>query len=487
MKNKFIIKIAVFCTVICLASCSNLLDVQPTASIDSVTALGSEDAVNAAVNGLYDRLQSTALYGRDLLAIPEALADNGRATNKSGRLNPEYQNQPNAHFIHWETSYYAINQANLILEALPKIAKMSQANKDLVEAQTLFIRGLLYFELMRAYAYDPTVEIKEASKGGVPLMKNGVIDATHIQLLGRASIKEVYDFIYSDLTASIGKFVSSGKTATFAFANKTAAQALFSRVALYNGDYTNAAKYAGDALAAGGIGRFQAKDNYLASWRSANNPESIFELGYQTNENVGVNTSLQTTYTTLVASGNRTQTGGFGDLVPTKAILDIFESEKDTTGKVIVDVRRALYELGTAGRGTAEIECTKFLGRSGAVNLDNIPVIRISEMYLNRAEALAKSGNEAGALTDVNLIRTRAGLPAKTMLTGKALIDEILKQRRLELAFEGHRFFDMKRQGLDIIKAAPVQNLAFTDFRVLAPIPVREIQANSNLKQNVGY
>jgi starch-binding outer membrane protein, SusD/RagB family len=487
MKNKFIIKIAVFCTVMGLVSCSNLLDVQPTASIDSVTALGSEDAVNAAVNGLYDRLQSTALYGRDLLAIPEALADNGRATNKSGRLNPEYQNQPNAHFTHWGTSYFAVNQANLILEALPKIAKMSQANKDLVEAQTLFIRGLLYFELMRAYAYDPTVEIKEASKGGVPLMKNGVIDATQIQLLGRASIKEVYDFIYADLTASIAKFVSSGKTATFAFANKTAAQALFSRVALYNGDYTNAAKYAGDALAAGGIGRFQAKDNYVASWRSANNPESIFELGYQTNENVGVNTSLQTTYTTLVTSGNRTQTGGFGDLVPTKAILDIFESEKDTTGKVIVDIRRSLYELGTAGRGTAEIECTKFLGRSGAVNLDNIPVIRISEMYLNRAEALAKSGNEAGALTDVNLIRTRAGLPAKTMLTGKALIDEILKQRRLELAFEGHRFFDMKRQGLDITKAAPVQSLAFTDFRVLAPIPVREIQANSNLKQNVGY
>ncbi len=487
MKGKYSFKIAVLGLVLTFASCTDLLDVQPRASIDSVTALTTEDAVNAAVNGIYDRLQSTNLYGRDLVAIPEALADNGRATNKSGRLNPEYQNQINAHFIHWQTSYFAINQANLVLDALPKVEKMTQANKDFVEAQALFIRGLLYFELMCAYAYEPTVEIKEASKGGVPLLKSGVVDATQIKLESRASINDVYESIYGDLTASIAKFTSSGRAATVAFANITAARAMFSRVALYRGDYTNASKYATDALATGNIGRFQTRDTYVSAWRAASHPESIFEIQYQTNENVGVNTSLQTSYTTLIASGNRTTTGGFGDLVPTKALLDAYESEKDADGKIIVDVRRSLYELGTAGRGTAEIECTKFLGRSGQVNLDNIPVIRVSEMYLNRAEALARSGNAAGALTDLNVIRTRAGLPAATGLTGAALITEILKQRRLELAFEGHRFFDMKRLGLDIVKAAPVQNLNFTDFRVLAPIPTREIQANANLKQNTGY
>lgn len=487
MKGKYSLKIAVLGLVLTFASCTDLLDVQPRQSIDSVTALTTEDAINAAVNGLYDRLQSTNLYGRDLVAIPEALADNGRATNKSGRLNPEYQNQINAHFIHWQTSYFAINQANLVLDALPKVEKMTQANKDYVEAQALFVRGLLYFELMRAYAYDPLVEIKEVSKGGVPLLKSGVVDATQIKLEGRASVKDVYDSIYGDLTAAIAKFISSGKTAAVAFGNKTAAQAIFSRVALYRGDYVTAAKYATDALAAGSVGRFQTKDTYVSAWRSASHPESIFEIQYQTNENIGVNTSLQTTYTTLVASGNRTTTGGFGDLVPTKALLDAFDSEKDADGKAIVDVRRSLYELGTAGRGTAEIECTKFLGRSGQVNLDNIPVIRVSEMYLNRAEALAKSGNQVGALADLNVIRTRAGLPAATALTGKELTDEILKQRRLELAFEGHRFFDLKRLGLDIVKAAPVQNLNFTDFRLLAPIPTREIQANANLKQNTGY
>ena len=112
-------------------------------------------------------------------------------------------------------------------------------------------------------------------------------------------------------------------------------------------------------------------------------------------------------------------------------------------------------------------------------------MIRISEMYLNRAEALALSGKEEDALVDVNRIRTRAGLDPKTGLTGKALIDEIAAQRRIEFAFEGHRFFDLKRRGLDIVKL-PI-NLAYTDFRILAPIPLREIQVNSALKQNVGY
>ena len=115
-----------------------------------------------------------------------------------------------------------------------------------------------------------------------------MIDATQIKLEGRAPINEVYDFIYSDLTNAIAKFTSSGRTTTASFANKTAAQALFSRVALYRGDWTNSAKYATDAMATGSIGRFQTTANYVASWRSANQPESIFEIQYQTNENIGV-------------------------------------------------------------------------------------------------------------------------------------------------------------------------------------------------------
>lgn len=474
MKLKNIIKPLALSFILIASSCSDLLDVQPRQSIDSTTALTTEDALSAALNGVYDRLQSTNLYGRDLIAIPEALADNGRATNKSGRLNAEYNNQPNAHLVFvWQFAYLTINQINLILEAIPKVTTLSAATKNSFEGQASMLRGLLYFELARCYGYEPLVAVKESDKGSVPIMKTGVLDVSQVERLPRASINEVYDFIYSDLTNAVAKLSSVNLSVNYA--NKGAANALFSRVALFRGDYANAIKYANDALASG-VGVFQTKDNYVPAWRVANHPEAMFQIVYQTNENVGVNTSLQTSFTTLVTLGNTASTGGFGDLVPTANLLAAFE-----TG----DVRRNLYERGTAGRGAAEIECTKFFGRSGALNLDNIPVIRISELFLNRAEALALTGKEADALIDVNRIRTRAGLDAKTGLTGKALIDEIAAQRRIELAFEGHRFFDLKRRGLDIVKIPT--NISYTDFRILAPLPLREIQANSALKQNVGY
>ncbi len=118
----------------------------------------------------------------------------------------------------------------------------------------------------------------------------------------------------------------------------------------------------------------------------------------------------------------------------------------------------------------------------------------------------AEAANEVNGPTQevysmLNVIRERAGIKtveeawsdatiAATVnkhTTKDGLRDIIQHERLIELAFEGHRFFDMKRLGLDIVKAAPVQSLAFTDFRVLAPVPTREIQANPNIKQNTGY
>ena len=481
MKKIFLYSLA--CMLVVLSSCSDLLDVAPRQSIDAATALTTEEALDATLIAAYDQLQSTNIYGRDLIAIPEALADNGRATNKSGRLNPEFQNQPNAHLVNtWGTAYFAINQLNLVLDATPSV-KLADAKKLSIEGQAAFIRGTLYFELMKSYAYFPKAVISVQNRGGVPLLTKGILELKQIENAPRASIDDCYKQIVADLNTAITKLAGTAASRAPFYATKGAAQAMLSRVYLYMGDWANAEKLSTDALASG-IGKFQPTANYVAGFRVASHPESMFEINYTTPENIGVNTSLQTTYTTLVELGNTSRTGGFGDLVPTNALLALLDAEKDGTGKVL-DIRRQLYERGTTGRGTAEIECTKFFGRGGAVNLDNVPVIRISEMYLNRAEALANQGKDADALKDLNVIRTRAGLVASpATLTGAALLTEILNQRRIELAFEGHRFFDLKRLGRDIVKATTIP---FTDYRILAPLPVREIQTNANLKQNFGY
>ena len=489
MKNIFnrIPTAPILAALLVLASCKEVLDVKPRLAVDLASAYTTPEALNAALNGVYDVMQSTDLYGRDLVAIPEALADNGRATNKSGRLIGEFQNQIGSHFINWTNSYVAINRANLILRSLPNVTA-PQATKDAIEGQCLFLRGLLYFDLMRAYAYTPRAIVASQNLGGVPLMLEGVSDLDKVTLPARASIDDCYKQITTDLTNAAAKLTNNNTTFVRPFfASRGAAQALQSRVELYKGNWADALRLSTEALASG-VGTFQTTPAaYLAAWRAASHPESMFEISFQANENIGVNLSLQTSYTTLRTLGLRTATAGFGDLVPTATLLT--ELGITRTGDVVTrgnDIRAQLYELGTTGRGPAEIECTKFLGKGGQVNQDNVPVIRVSELFLNRAEANYELGNFAAALTDVNLIRTRAGLTAvAATVTGPALLQEILNQRRIELAFEGHRFFDLKRRGLDLVKLP--RTIAFTDFVMLARVPTGQISLNPNLKQNFGY
>jgi starch-binding outer membrane protein, SusD/RagB family len=485
MKN--ILRVYILLTLSIFSSCDGILEVKPRQNLPTESAITNKIGVDAATIGLYNYLQNLRWYGRDYMAVGEALADNGRATNKSGRLNNEFQNQLQAHFNNWLLPYDAINSANLILGALPAVTDMTPAQKTSVEGQCHFIRALSYFDLVRTYAYIPNVTVPQQDRGGVPIVLTGVSDPTKITFPARSPVKDVYDLIYSDLNQAIIKLAGEPANRAPAFATRAAAMTLFSRVALYNSDYANAVKFATDALALN-VGRLSTTGDYVSDWRKGVHPESIFELVYIIQENLGVNESLQTTYTTLRVLGDRTLTAGFGDLVPTNPLLTAFGITR--SGTVVTrgaDVRAQLYELGTDGRGTAAIECTKFLGKNGQPNLDNIPVFRISELFLNRAEAQFRLGNRTEALTNLNVIRVRAGLTAATdaEFAGDLLLEEILNQRRLEFAFEGQRFFDIKRLGRDIIKAPA--NVPFQDIRILPNIPLREIQNNPNLVQNFGY
>ena len=493
--NKGYKLIILLLSVFALQSCSDLLDVQSPQALDSQKALTGKIGVNSAVIGLYDYLQSTRMYGRDQFAISEALADNGRATNKSGRFNAEFQNQPNAHMLNWQACYFLINQANLVLNALPAVTDMTQAEKDVTAAQCFFLRALAYFDLAKAYAYIPTYIVDAQNRGGVPIVLKGTIDqGTALEgakAPARATIAETYQQIYTDLDSAIARYnaLASPNGLSKAFANRGAAQALYSRVALYNGDWNRVVSFSGLAVASN-LGRLSANGSYVTDWRQQVHPEAIFDLSYQQiTESIGPNESLQTAYTTLATPGNRSITQGFGDLVPTASMLGALGvSLSGTTVTRTADVRGLLYELGTTGRGTAEVECTKFIGKNGFPNQDNTPIFRVSEMHLNRAEAYFRLSRRDSAIIDLNVIRTRAGLAAvadtSAAVVGNNLLEEILAQRRIELAFEGHRFFDLKRLGRTLVKTPAIPA---TDYRILAPIPAREISANPNLRQNFGY
>ena len=493
------------------SSCEDALNVDPRQSIDMATALNSRETVNAAIASSYSRLKSARVYGRDMIGFPEALADNGQATIKSGRFQNEARNLPGAHFSNWQNYYYTINEVNLTLEAIPSLnltPAVTVQEKNLWEGRLLFLRALSYFDLARNYAYIPGAVVASQDKGGVPLVLKGVKElGDAVALLPqRAPIAEVYAQIYKDLKDAETKLGDAGSAgvATATWGSKVAAQALLARVALYNKDYVTAKEYADKVIASHG-NRLMSTSNYVAGWRTAVNPESLFEVTYTINsENIGVNESLQTSFTTLVTPGVRTQTGGFGDLVPTSSLLSALGITVTGNGSNAAsitarstDVRNLLYELGTTGRGVPFVETTKYIGKNGFINLDNAPVLRISEMYLIRAEVQATTGaptfDVAGAVADLVKIKSNrytdytgsAMATADAALTGSALFEEIIRQRRIEFAFEGHRFFDLKRLGRDIVKSP--SDLLFTDFKVLPPLPTRELDLNPNLVNNVGY
>ncbi|WP_342647974.1 RagB/SusD family nutrient uptake outer membrane protein [Mucilaginibacter sp. CSA2-8R] len=520
MNNKYIsyFKIATLSVAISLSACKKTLQIDPQDSISADQALTSKDGIDATIVSIYSSLKAEVFYGNRLVMLGDALSDNARSTNHSGRYVSEAANARLASYSHWSAAYVNLNRINLVLEALPNASSLSAAQKDAYTGELKFLRALYHFDLVKTYAYIPGALVESQNRGGIPLALKAISsssDALQLQS-ARNSIAEVYTAIYADLDEAVSK-LSNITSSTVVRANKQAAQALYSRVALYNKDYPKAISNASSVLEVRANTLLNA-NNYIAGWSQAVNPESVFEIAFlAANETLGVNLALQTNLTTLSAratnksrdSTDKYKAGlplkpgsGFGDLVPTSDLLTALGITVANNGAAATslgaaattitnrsaDVRNLLYEVGSSSRTPIYVECTKYLGKSGFANVDNVPVIRVSEMYLNRAEAYANASQESLALADVNTIRVARGLPAVTGLTGSALINEILLQRRLEFAFEGQRFLDLKRLGRDILKPVTNTTIAFTDIVILPQIPVTDVNASGGkLLQNFGY
>lgn len=497
--NKLVLSFSLT-AVFLFGSCESALEVEPRQSIDANGALSSPDAVDAAINSVYARLRSVRNYGRDLFALADALADVGQTTSNSGRLIGENNNQPNAHFQagFWQNSYFAINEANLIIDGLAGVQGASQAQRDRWEGEAKFLRALYYFDLVKVYSYIPTAVYQPGviDQGGIPLVTQGAItsDAAFNRQPARASIDAVYDQIYSDLEDAKRLLTSRGVQ----YASSAAASALLSRVALYKGDWTKAVAESTLALNSN-VGSVLSGNAYVSGWRSPVNPESMFEVRFAlAEESIGVNESLQSSYTALLNLTNKNSQGGWGDFIPNATVRGFFGLTQLQIGTPATDnnnwdvtrnsdIRAQLYTTGNTVRGAGrQIECTKFLSKSGFAYADNVPVIRKSEMHLNRAEANYRLGNITEALAELNAFKGLRGLSAVT-LSGNAILEEILLERFKEFAFEGQRFFDLKRNGRAIVKTTPNVNVQFDDFRILPPIPQREVDGNPNLNQNRGY
>lgn len=518
MKKSIIFLSYLFFAAILISSCKKQLDVTPRQSIEVPQVFTSKENINAAITGIFSRLKSARMYGRDLLAVSEALSENGFATNKSGRLVNEAALVPGAHFVNWTQNYFSIAEINTLLNRIPGIVlvpAITPAERAAWEGQLYFLRALNYHDLARTYCYDPGVGIPGQDRGGIPIVTATplTIEGALANLPARPSIDSVYRRIYTDLDSCLTR-LNNNSLNTPALPSLAAAQALYARVALYRGDYSRAITMANLSLAPV-IGRLTTVASYNSGWISAIHPESLFEVRFANPaENIGVNESLQTTYTTLKDRGIPSVVQGFGDLVATTSLLQqlgfsgfaangsggAFSGRSD-------DVRNVLFETGSTARGTARIECTKFIGKNGQANLDNVPCIRVPEVLLTRAEAYANATNRDGtanagyslanAMLDViGLKQNRYATylttqsPADVLLqastTATPILNEILRQRRIEFAMEGQRWFDFKRTA-GFTGTGLATKVLYTDFRMLPAIPQSQIDINPNLTQNFGY
>ena len=500
MKKNNYIKILCISSAFAFAGCEKILVTEPAQSISPDVALTSSSGVTALLNSIYTDYGTVGNLGRDRILVPEVLADNvinTQSNNNSYRT--QEVNQLGSTFGNWSQNYSIIFKSNLIIDAVDngilKSASTSQAN--LFKGEALFFRGLSYFQLMQSYAYVPGNEVNNF-KLGVPLILTPTKALSDVTFPTRNTNVEVYNAIKTDLTAAIAVLTNNGRPDK-AYVSKAVAQGLLSKVHLYLKEYDAVISTATEVINTTTVNGkptliTRNSTDLLNMWRAyKDKSESLWQISKNSPDNLA-NGSLQSWFSIYPRPLNSGSTGNparasFADLRVAPLLYAAFDNNDIRKTQLI---EGPYTKLGQSGLYFSN----KYNGNGGTPGLDDIVVMRTSEVLLNRAEAYARKGDAANtlnAITDINIIRVRAGLTALLpFTTNAAVLSEVLLQRRLELAFEGDRWFDLVRRGLNIPKQpgglSSEQFISFDDRRILAQIPIAQIDVNPiNLKQNPGY
>ena len=462
-KVQIIYSLAVVVLLALGSSCGDRLDVLPTDNIQTNVSLSTSKDVEAYLIGAYDGLQGANAngdtYAGGFQYTSELLGDNGEIRfggSFANLLELSARTVPTNNLTaetQWTRSYNVINRCNTVLSALDTVLASKRAR---VEAEALFIRGALYFELTRLYGKQ-WGDGDNAVNLAVPIILTPTTLFSDKDKVARNTVAQAYAQSIADLIkAEAGLPVSNG-----AYATKGAAAAILARLYLQQGNFVEAAAAANRvisltrySLAATFAGAFNTKLN-----SGGGNPaEYVFAIQVNDQDGFnGMNTFFGITINSIPGSAGR------GDMRIQAAHTALYDS-LDARGK---------YFIRTSATST-RLYTQKFLDRFG-----HVPVVRLAEMYLTRAEANFRQSTTVGAtpVSDINRTRNRAGLPSLTTVT----LADILRERRLELAFEGFRLHDVKRT------RASVGALPWNDNKLVLPIPQRETDVNKSLVQNPGY
>jgi hypothetical protein len=448
MKMKKVFNLFIIGFLVVFSSCKKYLELEPYQQLSDTKAITDASSARAAILGTYDKVQNYYVLNYPVLGyLP------GDNVVFNGTLNQYLQLDQNALTPDnviitdtWTQIYQAINAANSVIVAVPSLSDpaLSATEKNTITGEAYFIRALGYFDLARGW-------------GGVPLQLKPTASLSDLKGTKRSTIQQTYDQVQADLTQA-ETLLPDGTTRNRAV--KNTAKALRARLHLYREQWSNAETYATGIISNGNYGLVNPyKTFFTAPFLTR---ESIFELTYSVSD---ANNQWNNWFPS--------QLGGQFTLQPSSSLISLVNNPTVGGG------RNAL--ISTITIGTTTTTYGNLYYRS-AQRDDPAYVIRVAELYLIRAEARAQQGKLKEALEDLDAIRMRAGLQKSSAVTKDEVLLAIENERRIEFAFEAHRWFDLARTK----RTGAVLGISDPN-KWLFPIPFNDVAADPDLQQNPGY
>ncbi|WP_159447633.1 RagB/SusD family nutrient uptake outer membrane protein [Soonwooa buanensis] len=464
-------------------SCSeDRLNEKPLDQFPIENAISDEQDMRQVLNGVYDEYSGVSGFGADILAFGDLISDNVFISSTNN--DASYRN---VGFLNWSADsgdfnmlsvlYSGITLANAVIN---NTSVEASDNVDNLKGEAMIARGLGYYYAVSFYSANPTSNLNQDL--GVPLNLGGYNPDLKIP---RASVSEVYDQIIKDLTNGIS-LMTNEMPKDKGYLSPTAARMLLSRVYLTRGkagDYEKALQYSNEVINSAGSSSFDfvQKENYVDYFTnqdvaiSENQPETVWEINMNAmpSENPGVNSALAVFYA---------NNGGKRRFLFRDTFYKTFAAS---------DIRSKLFQpAGAPSEGTNPkgVWTKKYIVKTSKGNFtQNVKVLRMSEAYLNKMEALVKLGRNPEALIVLNDFATSRGAVAYTT----ANLENVLTERRKEFFGEGQRYFDLKRNNLGFSNATNCYSIVCSvtpDSRLFViPMPLREMNVNPNMKQYPGY
>lgn len=453
-----------------LTGCKDFLVEEPVLSQSNELTLSTLDGLDKSTAGAYSPLASSSWYGAQFILINELKTSNGKkfigSTYDSGRCNDMYNinyNENNTSSL-WGYAYYVISAVNNVMDNLE--GKGDEQDLNNLKAECLFLRALSHFDLVRTYA-QPYCYTSDASHDGVPV----VLHTDPSGKPARESVANVYGRIVEDLLEAeriIDPEYSRAGTDPKSFADIYAIQALLSRVYLYMENWQGAADYASKVINSGKFSLWTPDEFEDAGCYTVDVPkggEVIFEVyGIKTNSYDGYHDGL----------APMTGPDGYGDAGCSADLIGLYE-ESDVRGKLFQEKDGVTWTAKYKGKGL------------GQPDVSNTIVLRLSEMYLNLAEAVANGASGYNGVEALKAIADNRNATAQPCTQSGVYLE-----RQKELAWEAHLWFDLGRTKrdmtrVDFVGSAGSQNVEWGSYKWAMPIPLREYGVNPNLTHNPGY